>query len=108
MKAYETSHFSIERAEKKNLIAQTSKTEERIKNGLSKPNASTGTPIEELHGAARFVANLSNIGGGSLETGGGGMREGLETLLEYQACKTQLNCQNNNEPIEMDDSNQDK
>ena len=55
----------------------------KIQSGLSKPTASTGTPMEQLKGAARYTAELSNIGGGSKATGGGGMREGMKTVMEY-------------------------
>lgn len=39
-------------------------------------NASTGTPIAELSGAAAEKARLAFLGGGSLSTGGGGIKLG--------------------------------
>lgn len=55
-------------------------TNSKIIEGLSRPTASSGTPIEDLSGGARFMAQLSNIGGGSLATGGGGIRDGFNTI----------------------------
>ena len=66
------------------------KTEKLIKDGLAKPTASTGTPIEQLHGGAKFMAQLSNIGGGSLESGGGGIRAGFNTTTQNAAAKSVL------------------
>lgn len=57
-------------------------TESKIKDGLSKPTASTGTPMKDLSGGARFMAQLSNIGGGSLATGGGGIKVGFNTIAK--------------------------
>lgn len=72
----------------KNTIAEAMQTAqkaaEKIKEGLSKPTASTGTPMSDLSGAARFTAGMSNIGGGSVATGGDGMLGGLATVAEYQ------------------------
>ena len=39
-------------------------SQRKIAEGLSRKTASTGTPIDELHGGAKFMAQLSNIGGG--------------------------------------------
>lgn len=61
--------------------------ESQIKAGLSKPTASTGTPVSSLHGAAKFTTQLSNIGGGSVDSGGGGIQEGFNTLTKYAAAK---------------------
>ena len=55
-------------------------TDSKIKEGLSRPTASTGTPMKDLNGGAKFMAQLSNIGGGSLATGGGGIRDGFNTI----------------------------
>ena len=52
-----------------------------IENGLSKPLASTGTPISELKGMARTLAMKANIGGGSVASGGQGVR-GCDELLD--------------------------
>ena len=57
----------------------------KIKEGLEKETASTGTPMEQLHGGAEFMAKMSNIGGGSKETGGG-VQEGLKTLYSKLIC----------------------
>lgn len=64
------------------------KTKKKIEDGLSRPNASTGTPMDELHGAAKRVAQLSNIGDGSKATGGGGIDQGLETIINYSQVST--------------------
>lgn len=53
----------------------------QIRQGRLNPFASTGYPMSRLYGAAKFNATLSNIGGGSTQTGGGGMRKGLEYLV---------------------------
>lgn len=37
------------------------KTSAKIKEGLEKPTASTGTLISKLHGGPKFMAQLSNI-----------------------------------------------
>ena len=37
-----------------NLVHE--QTAEKISNGLSRPTASTGTPISNLHGAAKTIA----------------------------------------------------
>lgn len=60
------------------------KTNAKIKEGLEKPTASTGTPISKLNGGSKFMAQLSNIGGGSVATGGGGIRDGFNTIAENQ------------------------
>ena len=63
------------------------KTDAKIKKGLEKPTASTGTPISKLHGGPKFMAKLSNIGGGSIATGGGGIRDGFNTIAENVRAK---------------------
>lgn len=65
----------------------------KIKEGLSRETASTGTPIEDLHGAAKFMAQLSNIGGGSVETGGGGIKDGFNTVAQYVDAKAKVQVQ---------------
>lgn len=67
------------------------KTDKLIQQGLECPTASTGTPIKDLNGGARFMAQLSNIGGGSLETGGGGIKDGFNTIAANIAATTALN-----------------
>lgn len=66
-------------------------TKNQIQAGISKPTASTGKPIENLHGAAKTTTLLSNIGGGSKETGGGGMAQGLKTLSQFTQAATVKN-----------------
>lgn len=56
--------------------------------GLNRPTASTGTPREELHGGAKKTAQMSNIGGGSKATGGGGVDEGMKAMLQYAQANT--------------------
>lgn len=63
------------------------KTDAKIKKGQEKPTASTGTPISKLHGGPKFMAKLSNIGGGSIATGGGGIRDGFNTIAENVRAK---------------------
>lgn len=65
-------------------------TSKKIKNGLSKPTASTGTPISKLSGGAKFMTLLSNIGGGSKATGGKGIADGFNTIMQNQNAKTIL------------------
>ena len=65
-------------------------TNEKIKEGLSNPEASTGTPIDVLSGGAKIMAVTSNIGGGSKATGGKGGIDGLNTIMQNQAAKAIL------------------
>ena len=60
----------------------------QIQDGLNKTTASTGTPMTKLHGGARKMAQMSNIGGGSKVTGGGGVDEGIKALLQYTQAST--------------------
>lgn len=70
--------------------AVVKETGERIKKGLKRTRASTGTPIKDLSGGAKFMAQMSNIGGGSHEVGGGGIKEGLDTMLRFTDAKATL------------------
>lgn len=63
---------------------------ELIKKGSLKHSASTGYPMNRLYGAAKLTATLSNIGGGSIKSGGGGMKRGLEYLVQQAHLKGQL------------------
>lgn len=72
------------------VIGVYNDTSEKIKAGLENPYASTGTPIDKIHGAPKFMAVLSNIGGGSVDTGGGGIKEGFNTINDYTKAKTML------------------
>lgn len=65
-------------------------TGDKIKKGLENPTASTGTPIDSLSGGAKFMAQLSNIGGGSKATGGGGIQDGFNTVNTNTKVKTVL------------------
>lgn len=58
-------------------------TRNKINEGLAKPLASTGTPIAELSGMAQVLAQKANLGGGSIATGGRGVRGGDELLNQY-------------------------
>lgn len=62
--------------------------EKQIVDGLNKTTASTGTPMDKLHGGAKRVAQMSNIGGGSKATGGGGVDEGMKAMLQYTQAST--------------------
>lgn len=63
-------------------------TGKQIVDGLNKPTASTGKRIDELHGAAKRIAQMSNIGGGSKAIGGGGLEKGLETVTKHTQART--------------------
>ena len=69
----------------------------QILNGLNKTTASTGTPMEKLHGGAKRMAQLSNIGGGSKATGGGGINEGMNAMMQYTQAITVKNLIKHNE-----------
>ena len=56
--------------------------------GLNNTTASTGTPMDKLHGGAKRMAQMSNIGGGSKATGGGGVDEGMKAMLQYTQANT--------------------
>lgn len=56
-------------------------TRREIDAGIAKPLAGTGTPIAELKGMARTLAIKANVGGGSVATGGKGVR-GCDELLD--------------------------
>lgn len=72
----------------------------KIREGLSRETASTGTPIDDLHGAAKFMAQLSNIGGGSVETGGGGIKDGFNTVAQYVDAKAKAQVQSQSIPTQ--------
>ena len=63
-------------------------TGKQIVDGLNKPTTSTGKSIDELHGAAKTIAQMSNIGGGSKATGGKGIAGGLDALTKHAQAKT--------------------
>ena len=65
-------------------------TGEKIQKGLKKPTASTGKSMNDLKGGAKFMAQLSNIGGGSQATGGKGIADGFNTIVQNQKAKTIL------------------
>ena len=73
------SNTSLERAAD-SILSQRGK---QIVDGLNKTTASTGTPMDKLHGGAKRMAQMSNIGGGSKATGGGGVDEGMKAMLQY-------------------------
>ena len=54
----------------------------QIDNGIAKNKASTGTDMSKLHGMAKTLAQLANIGDGSIESGGGGVAEGIKRITE--------------------------
>ena len=60
----------------------------QIIDGLNKTTASTGTPIDKLHGGAKIMTQMSNIGGGSKAAGGGGVDEGMKAMLQYTQANT--------------------
>ncbi len=78
------SNASLERTVD-NILNQRGK---QIVDGLNKTTASTGTPMDKLHGGAKRMAQMSNIGGGSKATGGGGVDEGMKAMLQYTQANT--------------------
>ena len=62
-------------------------TGKEIADGFSRPTASTGKPMDELYGAAKRVAQMSNIGGGS-KASDGGIDKGLDTWTKYAQART--------------------
>lgn len=74
----------------KELAKVIKQTNEQIKEGLEKKTASTGTPIDDLHGMAKSLAIIANVGGGSVESGGGGVKTGTEALLTNAVAKSEL------------------
>lgn len=75
-------------------------SQRKIAEGLSRKTASTGTPIDDLHGGAKFMAQLSNIGGGSKETGGGGIQDGFNTIATYVDAKAKVQVQSQSLPTQ--------
>ena len=67
----------------KDAEAIYAETSEKIKRGLEKATASTGTPIASLKGGAKYMAQLSNVGGGSVKIGA----LGSKNLLSYTNMK---------------------
>ena len=67
--------------------------------GLAKPTASTGKTMEEIHGGAKFMAQMSNIGGGSKATGGGGVQSGFNIITNNQKAKTVLELQEKSQKL---------
>ena len=78
-RAVSKSNASLERAAD-SILNQRGK---QIVDGLNRTTASTGTPMDKLHGGAKRMAQMSNIGGGSKATGGGGVDEGMKAMLQY-------------------------
>ena len=78
------SNTSLERAADSIL----SKKGKQIADELNKTTASTGTPMDKLHGGAKRMAQMSNIGGGSKATGGGGVDEGMKAKLQCTQANT--------------------
>ena len=68
-----------------NILNQRGK---QIVDGLNKTTASTGTSMDKLHGGAKRMAQMSNIGGGSKATGGDGIDEGMKAMLQYTQANT--------------------
>ena len=75
---------------KKNFKEKAKETGKKIRDGLNKETAGTGMSINQLSGGAKIMATISNIGGGSKETGGGGVVEGLKTIVEHVDAKGKL------------------
>lgn len=75
---------------KKNFKEKAKETGKKIRDGLNKETAGTGMSMNQLSGGAKIMATISNIGGGSKETGGGGVVEGLKTIAEHVDAKGKL------------------
>ncbi len=45
-----------------------------IETGIAKETAGSGKPMSNIHGGAEIMASLANLGGGSKESGGGGVQ----------------------------------
>lgn len=82
--AISKSNATLERAAD-SILNQRGK---QIVDGLNRTTASTGTPMDKLHGGAKRMAQMSNIGGGSKATGGGGVDEGMKAMLQYTQANT--------------------
>lgn len=82
--AVSKSNASLERTAD-SILSQRGK---QIIDGLNKTTASTGTPMDKLHGGAKRMAQISNIGGGSKATGGGGIDEGMKAMIQYAQANT--------------------
>lgn len=80
--AVSKSNASLER------VADSIQRGKQIVDGLNRTTASTGTPMDKLHGGAKRMAQMSNIGGGSKATGGGGVDEGMKAMLQYTQANT--------------------
>ena len=75
--------------DRKDRLAPRKQVSTNKKRYVFRPLAgATYISYEELHGAAKRVAQMSNIGGGSKATGGGGIDKGLDTLTKYAQAKT--------------------
>jgi len=72
------SNTSLERAAD-SILSQRGK---QIVDGLNKTTASTGTPMDKLHGGAKRMAQMSKA------TGGGGVDEGMKAMLQYTQANT--------------------
>ncbi len=81
-------------------------TSEKIKRGLGKATASTGAPIASLKGGAKYMTQLSNVGGGSVKIGGGGIKEGFNTFAKNHMAKGALGSKNLLSYTNMKDSTQ--
>lgn len=89
--SFENSEKLVSSEEVKGKVEDVAKqTGDKIKKGLENPTASTGTPIDSLSGGAKFMAQLSNIGGGSKATGGGGIQDGFNTVNTNTEANTVL------------------
>ena len=73
--------LSPQAAHQNAIRSELYQTRKEIESGLSKPLAGTGTPISELTGMARTLAIKANVGGGSIATGGHGVR-GCDELMD--------------------------
>ena len=82
------------------------KTDKLIQQGLARPTASTGTSIAKLSGGALFMAKLSNLGGGSIDTGGDGIKGGFNIIAANIAGKSALNALPNDEASTFIESNE--
>lgn len=76
-------NYGIPPVDQYQLVMQ--QAEAQVLMGLQTRYASTGYPIDLLHGGAHIVAQLAAIGGGALRDGGGGVLVGVQRLIQLSA-----------------------
>lgn len=62
--------------------------------------------VASLKGGAKYMTQLSNVGGGSVKIGGGGIKEGFNTFAKNHMAKGALGSKNLLSYTNMKDSTQ--